>query len=249
MSLVEKSSDSEQAQVAQLKGHQPEPQRRNRTLLTILAILVAILIFLLLEISGAFGYRIVRAMAEATGLTFLTTVEGPRGDSGPAGTDGTQGPAGISGSPGEDGRNGVNGLDGSIGLTGPAGETGESGAAGPQGPQGEPGTVLALEQGLIGIGTCDTGVAVSLSSRFDMTHMDFVLDTVTFGDVSSDCWGRNLDIYLFSGEPGSYVLAALASDVTIPSQTNFTVSSTQFEPQTIESSLLSKLAIELGGNE
>lgn len=229
-----------------------KPDRKNRILLGILAVLVAILILLLLEISGAFGYRIITAIADASGLRVSAVEIGPPGVQGQPGVDGSDGATGSSGPSGSDGRNGQNGADGAVGpqgVEGIPGRDGVDGAPGIQGPQGEPGTVLAVEQGIIGIGSCDSNVVVSISSRFDVSTMRFLVGRVSFHGVSDDCWGRSLDVYLFTGTLGAYSLAATASDFVVPQNESFDVPYTAFDNESVESADLSKLAIELSGAE
>lgn len=223
-----------------------DKKRHNRGLLAVIVLLVATLILLLLEISGAFGYRIITAISDATGLSVSA---GERGAQGPVGATGADGSNGLQGPNGLTGGRGATGAEGQTGAPGTDGVNGLNGTDGAQGPQGDPGTVLAVEQGLIGIGACDTNISVSVKSRFDVAHADFLLDRVRFSDVADACWGRAITVYLFSGEPNSYVVEGVAADFVIPSSSAFSVSYSAFEQPNISSSVLTKLAVELSEAE
>jgi hypothetical protein len=232
-----------------------EGKNRNRGLLIVIVLLVAILILLLLEISGAFGYRVITAISQATGLSIQAIERGPEGPAGPQGLAGSDGANGLQGANGLTGGRGVigaagqNGLPGINGADGANGADGRDGVDGARGPQGEPGTVLAVEQGLIGIGACDSDISVAIKSRFDAAHADFLLDRVRFGDVAEACWGRTITIYVFSGGTNSYVVEGVATDFVIPSSSAFAVPYTAFAQANIPSATLTKLAVELSEAE
>jgi hypothetical protein len=119
------------------------------------------------------------------------------------------------------------------------------GQDGADGEPGAPGTVLLREQGVIGFGACDSDVGVSLASRIDISTASFFVNTVTFGDVSEACWGRTIDIYLFSGVDGAFQLESSALDVSVPNSASFDVSYEMFAPRDVPSASLTKLAIEI----
>jgi len=201
-----------------------DERSRNGILLGLIALLLALLILFVAEVSGAFGYRIINGIAQLTG------------NSGIVGEQGVAGPRGSSGSNGQPGADGQNGSNGNAGLPGQDGADGEPGA---------PGTVLLREQGVIGFGACDTDVTVSLSSRIEISTATFFVNTVSFGDLDEACWGRTLDVYLFSGVDGAYQLESSALGVTVPNSASFDVSYEMFDPLNIPSSSLTKLAIEI----
>ncbi len=201
-----------------------DERSRNRILLGLIALLLALLLLFVAEVSGAFGYRVINGIAQLTG------------NGGIVGEQGVAGPRGSSGSNGQPGTDGQPGVNGSAGLPGQDGADGEPGG---------PGTVLLREQGAIGFGTCDTDVTVSLASRIDISTATFFVNTVTFGDVDEACWGRTLDVYLFSGADGAYQLESSALDVTVPNSAGFDVSYEMFDPLDILSSSLTNLAIEI----
>jgi len=201
-----------------------DERSRNRILLGLIALLLALLLLFVAEVSGAFGYRIINGIAQLTG------------NGGIVGEQGVAGPRGSSGSNGQPGADGQPGSNGSVGLPGQDGTDGEPGA---------PGTVLLREQGVIGFGACDTDVTVSLASRIEISTATFFVNTVTFGDIDEACWGRTLDVYLFSGADGAYELESSALDVPVPNSASFDVSYEMFDPLNIPSSSLTKLAIEI----
>jgi hypothetical protein len=201
-----------------------DERSRNRILLGLIALLLALLLLFVAEVSGAFGYRIINGIAQLTG------------NSGIAGEQGMAGPRGSTGSNGQPGSDGQPGSNGSAGLPGQNGADGE---------QGAPGTVLLREQGVIGFGACDTDVTVSLASRIEISTATFFVNTVSFGDIDEACWGKTIDIYLFSGADGAYQLESSALDVAVPNSASFDVSYEVFDPLNIPSSSLTKLAIEI----
>jgi len=205
-------------------GPEKDERSRNRILLGLIALLLALLLLFVAEVSGAFGYRIINGIAQLTG------------NGGIVGEQGVAGPQGSSGSNGQPGADGQPGSNGSAGLPGQDGADGEPGA---------PGTVLLREQGVIGFGACDTDVTVALASRIEISTATFFVNTVTFGDIDEACWGRTLDVYLFSGVDGAFQLESKALDVTVPSSAGFDVSYEVFDPLNIPSSSLTKLAIEI----
>lgn len=221
---------------APIPSSEAVPTRRSRQnvedkssrglLIGIIALLLALLLLMVAEVSGAFGYRIINTIAQISGL------EGIRGEQGLAGANGAAGANGKTGSAGQPGSNGAAGPPGQDGV---------------DGQDGAPGTVLLREQGVIGFGACDADVSVSLSSRIDIPSASFYVDTVHFDDVASACWGKSLDVYLFSGSEGQYQLESTAVDVPVPNSDSFVVSFNQFAPQDIPSSTLTKLAIEIAG--
>jgi hypothetical protein len=208
------------------RSRQNDDKSSRRLLLGIIALLLALLLLMVAEVAGAFGYRILNGIAQIAG------VEGIRGEQGLAGANGAAGANGKTGSDGQPGSNGTSGA---------------SGQDGADGQDGAPGTVLLREQGVIGFGACDADVSVSLSSRIDILSASFFVDTVHFDDVASECWGKSLDVYLFSGSEGEYQLESTAVDVPVPNSGSFDVSFNQFAPQDIPSSTLTKLAIEIAG--
>ena len=205
-------------------GPEKDERSPNRILLGLIALLLALLLLFVAEVSGAFGYRIINGIAQLTR------------SSGIVGEQGLAGPRGLTGSNGQPGADGQPGSNGNAGLPGQDGADGEPGA---------PGTVLLREQGVIGFGACDTDVTVSLASRIEISTATFFVNTVTFGDIDEACWGRTLDVYLFSGTDGAYQLESSALDVPVPDSASFDVSYEMFDPLDIPSSSLTKLAIEI----
>jgi hypothetical protein len=86
-----------------------------------------------------------------------------------------------------------------------------------------------------------------MSSRLSVSDAEFYLDEVTLSDVATACYGAEIDVYLFSGTPGSYVQEAVATGVEVPSSASFTISYTDFTPTDIESEPLTRLLFEISG--
>lgn len=98
---------------------------------------------------------------------------------------------------------------------------------------------------MIGFGACDDNVSVSVSSSIDIPTVQFLVESIRFDEVDEACWGRSMDVHLFSGTPGEYSLEATANDFLVPRSTTFTVPHTAFGGSRVDSTVLTKLAIEL----
>ncbi|MDA8863170.1 hypothetical protein N9H87_02985, partial [Pontimonas sp.] len=90
-------------------------------------------------------------------------------------------------------------------------------------------------------------IEVRLSSRLSVSNATFYLDEVTLSDVAAACFGAEIDIYVFSGNAGSYAQEAVATGVLIPSSASFTISYTDFTPTDIESEPLTRFLFEISG--
>lgn len=117
---------------------------------------------------------------------------------------------------------------GTNGLQGPKGDKGDTGPAGPQGPAGQngangsgsgSGSGSNSGQGAGSIGTCDDSVDVSLRSYW--TGAEFKLDRIIITNVSTNCNGLDLVVFLMDGASPTpnELLNITAANVSVSSNT------------------------------
>lgn len=192
-------------------GARPVPSergtRQGRNRLVIITLGAIIIYLLLMQVGPMLGLNINSSLANALGAR-SSTIAGPEGPSGPMGPLGPQGSSGLAGSDGIDGRDGRNGAPGAAGPAGAPGATGAQGAAGapgapgPQGPQGA--SMMANGAGLVGLGSCDSNVIVTMTSEFDINRRLFFVGAIQLSDVHSDCTaaGLTLDVQVYDAAGG-----------------------------------------------
>ncbi|MFM1865105.1 MAG: hypothetical protein RL677_885 [Actinomycetota bacterium] len=245
--------------LAEVEVQQVYKKRPLRTL-----ILILIILFLLLsDFTPYFGFSLPDSIAKTFGWSIpsATTGPGPAGPAGPAGAPGAPGEKGADGTAGIDGLPGAKGKAGKAGAQGEAGADGADGAAGSAGANGAPGQTivdasgnLTSGRGNIALGVCDYDVLVRLTSRIltgtnpidstALTQPTFFLNTVEMSDIDSDCFGKTISIYLYSGSTGAFVEETKALNLTITQATE-SFSYTQFTPQNVLSIPLTQLLFEV----
>jgi hypothetical protein len=242
--------------VAEVEVQQVYKKRPFRTL-----ILILIILFLLLsDFTPYFGFSIPDSIAKAFGWSIpsATTGPGPVGPAGPAGAPGAPGEKGADGAAGVDGLPGAKGKAGKAGAQGQAGADGAAGSAGANGAPGQ--TIvdasgnLTSGRGNIALGVCDYDVLVRLTSRIltgtdpitsnPLSQPTYFLNTVEISDIDSDCFGKTISVYLYSGSTGAFVEETKALNLTITQATE-SFSYTQFTPQNVYSIPLTQLLFEV----
>ena len=146
--------------------------------------------------------------------------------------------AGQDGENGEDGLNGRPGQDGQVGEDGAPGQPGPAGPAGPAGPPGSGGSGSDFGQGVLRVGTCDLAITTSLRSR--LVSGTFFFKRISLSDVSSDCDGKAIDIYLLGATENE--LATYTGTVNGPF---LTVEYTSFTTTEILASAIKSVALEI----
>jgi hypothetical protein len=149
-----------------------------------------------------------------------------------AGEDGQDGEDGLNGRPGRDGQ------DGTPGAQGPAGSAGSAGPAGPAGPPGSGGSGSSYGQGALRVGTCDSAITTSLRSR--LVSGTFFFKRITLSDLSADCNGKAIDIYLLDASDND-----LATYTGTVSGSSLTVEHTSFTPNNVTASVIRNVALEI----
>ena len=152
-----------------------------------------------------------------------------------AGEDGKDGEDGLNGRPGRDGQ------DGTPGAQGPAGSAGSEGPAGPAGPAGPPGSGgsgSSYGQGALRVGTCDSAITTSLRSR--LVSGTFYFKRITLSDLSTDCDGKTIDIYLLDDSDNE-----LATYTGTVSGSGLTVEHTSFTATNVLASAIDSVALEI----
>jgi hypothetical protein len=147
----------------------------------------------------------------------------------------------VAGEDGEDGRDGFNGRpgqDGQDGQDGAPGQPGPAGSAGPAGPPGSGGSGSDFGQGVLRVGTCDLAITTSLRSR--LVSGTFFFKRISLSDVSSDCDGKAIDIYLLGATENE--LATYTGTVNGPT---LTVDYTSFTTTEILASAIKSVALEI----
>lgn len=180
------------------------------------------------------------------------------GSTGGSGSDSTgtlvfgSGDSSTNGLPGSGLTEGQVGLQGPKGDKGDQGEPGPQGPAGPQGPTGQNGTNgsgsgVSSGQGAGSIGTCDDQVDVSLRSYW--TGSEFKLDQIIIKNVSTNCNGLDLVVFLMDGtSPNPNTLLNLtASNVTVSSNTITLTRSSYSSIGQVISNQIRTVAFELAG--
>lgn len=89
------------------------------------------------------------------------------------------------------------------------------------------------------IGICDDHVDITMKSRFAGGR--FYFSTMSITNISSDCRGNVLDVYLIDGS-GNQISLATSNAVTA---TSMTVSYTNFDTPIIRSDAIKQVAIEI----
>jgi hypothetical protein len=204
-------------------------EKRNRRAFYFLALLLILLI-------------VASALPSTTGPVFGT------GDNSSAvDTDGNPEQVLVAGEDGEDGRDGLNGRpgqdgqvgeDGAPGQPGPAGPAGSAGPAGPAGPPGSGGSGSDFGQGILRVGTCDLAITTSLRSR--LVSGTFFFKRISLSDVSSDCDGKAINIYLLGATENE-----LATYTGTVNGTTLTVEYTSFTTTEILASAIKSVALEI----
>ena len=149
-----------------------------------------------------------------------------------AGEDGQDGEDGLNGRPGRDGQ------DGTPGAQGPAGSAGSAGPAGPAGPPGSGGSGSGYGQGALRVGTCDSEITTSLRSR--LVSGTFYFKRITLSDLSTDCDGNTIDIYLLDDSDNE-----LANYTGTVSGSSLIVEHTSFTPTNVTASVIRNVALEI----
>ena len=164
-------------------------------------VLLLFVIVLFLSANQYFGWIIPKNLGETK------LILGPQGEQGPSGKDG------IIGKDGAPGARGLRGLTGSQGLTGPAGQqgirgatgdtgaTGATGATGPAGSGGSGGSGSGSGTGNVSLGTCDSDITVSVSSKYvpysGTIANNWVVDVLTISNIDSTaCNGKKVTVVL-----------------------------------------------------
>ena len=150
----------------------------------------------------------------------------------------------VAGEDGKDGRDGLNGRqgrdgqDGKPGEQGPAGSQGSDGPAGPAGPPGSGGSGSDYGQGVLRVGTCDLAITTSLRSR--LVSGTFFFKRIYLSDVSSDCDGKAIDIYLLGATENE-----LATFTGTVSGSTLSVEYTSFTTTEVLASAIKSVALEI----
>jgi hypothetical protein len=92
---------------------------------------------------------------------------------------------------------------------------------------------------MLRVGTCDTAIGTSLSSR--LISGVFYFDEITISEISADCNAKKISIFFLDS---SSVEIAKALDGTV-SGTTYTVDYTSFTDTTVLSSDIAYVAIEI----
>jgi hypothetical protein len=207
-------------------------EKRNRRAFYFLALLLILLI-------------VASALPSTTGPVFGTgdnsSAVDPNGNPEEvivAGEDGEDGQDGLNGRPGQDGQDGEDGTPGEQGPAGPAGPPGASGSGGGSSPapSSSPGT--SFGQGALRVGTCDTAITTSLRSR--LVTGTFYFKRISLADVSSDCNGKAIDIYLLDASDSE--ISTYSGTV---SGSTLTVDYTSFTTTNVLASAIKNVALEI----
>jgi len=208
-------------------------EKRNRRAFYFLALLLILLI-------------VASALPSTTGPVFgtadNTTEVDPNGNPNQvvvAGEDGEDGRDGLNGRPGQDGEDGQDGAPGEPGPAGPAGPPGASGSGGggsSPAPSSSPGT--SFGQGALRVGTCDSAISTSLRSR--LVSGTFYFKRIAVSDVSTDCNGKAIDIYLLDASDNE-----LSKFTGTVSGSTLTVEYTSFTTTNVLASAIKNVALEI----
>ena len=154
-----------------------------------------------------------------------------------AGEDGEDGRDGLNGRPGRDGQDGADGTPGVPGAPGASGPAGPPGASGSGGGGSSSGS-SSFGQGALRVGTCDSAITTSLRSR--LVSGTFFFKRITLSDLSADCNGKAIDIYLLDASDND--LAIYTGTV---SGSSLTVEHTSFTPNNVTASVIRNVALEI----
>jgi hypothetical protein len=154
-----------------------------------------------------------------------------------AGEDGEDGEDGLNGRPGRDGQDGADGTPGVPGAPGASGPAGPPGASGSGGGGSSSGS-SSFGQGALRVGTCDSAITTSLRSR--LVSGTFFFKRITLSDLSADCNGKAIDIYLLDASDND-----LATYTGTVSGSSLTVEHTSFSPNNVTASVIRNVALEI----
>jgi hypothetical protein len=207
-------------------------EKRNRRAFYFLALLLVLLI-------------VASALPSTTGPVFGTgdnssEVE-PNGNPEQvlvAGEDGEDGEDGLNGRPGRDGQDGADGTPGVPGAPGASGPAGPPGASGSGGGGSSSSGSSSFGQGALRVGTCDSAITTSLRSR--LVSGTFFFKRITLSDLSADCNGKAIDIYLLDASDND-----LATYTGTVSGSSLTVDYTSFTPNRVTASVIRNVALEI----
>ena len=160
-------------------------------------VLILFLIVLFLAANQYFGWIVPKNLGESK------LILGPQGEQGPAGKDGVIGKDGATGARGSQGLTGPQGPAGPAGPQGTSGSTGATGATGATGPTGPAGTggTGGSGTGTVTLGTCDSDITVSVSSKYVAYSAtianNWVVDVLTISNIDSTaCNGKKVTVVL-----------------------------------------------------
>lgn len=203
------------------------PLERSRRLNTVLLVIIAMLL-MFGALGGTYLYSVVSGLTSTTGAA---GANGAPGSNGAPGADGSDGSDGTPGGFGENGSDGKSGSDGSDGIDGAPGADGADGV-----------TLYNSGQGVVDLGACDSGVRISVRSRFEGDL--FLLNSITLSDISSNCSGSVLDIYALGGTNPNWMTLTEAIGIPIAGD-SVTIDSEQLSNDSVLSSEIRRIALEV----
>jgi hypothetical protein len=173
-------------------------------------VLILFLIVLFLAANQYFGWIVPKNLNDAiTSQSIL----GRQGERGPAGKDGIIGKDGAPGARGAQGQKGATGPQGPSGTSGTSGSDGATGATGPTGPAGSGGGGNGGNgTGTVTLGTCDSDITVSVSSKYvpysGTIANNWVVDVLTISNIDATaCNGKRVTVVLLQSN-GSVIVTS-----------------------------------------
>jgi hypothetical protein len=185
----------------------PNVNHKNRNIFVI----ILFIIVLLLAANQYFGWIVPKNLNDAITSQSIIGQQGERGPAGKDGIIGKDGAPGARGSQGLPGPQGPAGPAGTQGTSGSTGATGATGATGPTGPAGTGGTG-GNGTGTVTLGTCDSDITVSVSSKYvpysGTIANNWVVDVLTISNIDGTaCNGKRVTVVLLQSN-GSVIVTS-----------------------------------------
>ena len=186
-----------------LSENQVQNNKKNRNGF----VLLLFLIVLFLSANQYFGWIVPKNLGQSQSIL------GKQGERGPAGKDGIIGKDGAPGARGAQGQKGATGPQGPAGTSGTSGSDGATGATGPTGPAGSGGGGNGGNgTGTVTLGTCDSDITVSVSSKYvpysGTIANNWVVDVLTISNIDATaCNGKRVTVVLLQSN-GSVIVTS-----------------------------------------